>query len=133
MLRRELFRQSEIVTLAVAIRIRAKSDVDPLRGINHVEMRSSSETTRSHCAMPALKTTAASHIKFVNNRAPIDIGDADMQNQFRSADSKVAEEKAPIGISAVDQVKITFNEPASAGFFAVLENSRRRDFFQLFL
>ena len=83
--------------------------------------------------MSALETTATGHIEFINDGVTIDIRDPDVQRQKRLPCAKRTCEEASIGISAVDHLKVTLDQPPGARRFPVLQNSGGRDFFQLFL
>src|SRR5260370_6191817 len=128
----DVFRQTDVAAFAVTVRIRAQSQINSLSRIYEIEVRCSSETARTNRPVSALEAAATGHVKFVNDGAPIDIGNPNVERQKRLAGAKTTSEEASIGISAVDHLKVTLDQPAGARRFRILQDSGRRDFFQLF-
>src|SRR5262249_6110549 len=128
-----LFRQTDIGAFAVTIRIRAQGDVDPLRGIHHVEMSRPAEAAGTNGSVTALEAAAAVHIEFINHDTTTNIGNPNVQDECRLASPKRAAKEPGIRMAAVNEGKISGNKPAGAWRLAVFQNSGRRDFFQLLL
>src|SRR5205807_7694516 len=128
---RDLFRQADISAFAVAVRISPQGQKNSLRSVLQIEVRGPAQSTRADSPEFALETTSARHIEFVNHHAATDVGDSDVKSEEGLTDAEITEKETAERTSAIDQIELTFHQPAYAGPFAIFQYARGRDLLEL--
>ena len=96
-------------------------------------MRGPAESARADGSEFALETTSTRHIEFVNNHTAIDVSDPDMKSEEGLTGAKIAEKETAERTPAIDQIELTFDQPAHAGPFSIFQDARGRDLLELLL
>src|SRR5439155_12757155 len=98
-------------------RVGTQNEQDSLGRVSQIERRRFAEAARADRAEFSLAATAAGHVEFINHAMLFDIRHLHVQREQGAAGAEIPKEETPERAAAIDDIKLTFDEPANLGNF----------------